>query len=117
MLQPVHVHIQNAESLGHEQVREFLWSARKIRNGAEEFVRWFPGTEPDRSPYSPGFAFCLDSRRAAASQEFAIQVPMPRRGSTHFINTMYPAITKMICSQSAIRELVFIIPDAIGASR
>jgi len=43
-----------------------------------------------------GFASCRDSRRAAASQEFAIQVLTPSRGSTHFISTMYAAITATI---------------------
>jgi len=59
--------------------------------------------------YSPGFAFCRASRRAAASQEFAIQVPMPSRGSTHRISTMYAPITSMICSQSGTLTPSFII--------
>jgi hypothetical protein len=33
------------------------------------------------------------SRRAAASQELAIQVGTPNRGRTHFITTKYPSRT------------------------
>ena len=65
--------------------------------------------------YSPGFAFCLASRRAAASQEFAIQVPTPSRGSTHRINAKYAAITRTICSQSGTEAPSFIISDAMRA--
>jgi hypothetical protein len=47
-------------------------------------------------------------RRDSTSQEFAIQVGMPRRGSTQRINTMYAARNAINHNQSGIDFVSFL---------
>jgi hypothetical protein len=50
-----------------------------------------PAVQRSRLSGAAAGTLVLFSRRAAASQELAIQVGTPNRGSTHFITTKYPS--------------------------
>jgi hypothetical protein len=50
-----------------------------------------PAVQGSRLSGAAGGRTVVFSRRAAASQELAIQVGTPNRGRTHFMTTKYPA--------------------------
>jgi hypothetical protein len=50
-----------------------------------------PAVQGSRLSGAAAGSLVVFSRRAAASQELAIQVGTPNRGKTHFITTKYPS--------------------------
>jgi hypothetical protein len=50
-----------------------------------------PAVQGSRLSGTAAGSLVVFSRRAAASQELAIQVGTPNRGRTHFITTKYPS--------------------------